>query len=84
MTRVATREERQQPGDAEHADADTGALALLGHLGLGEPDLRADELGDLLGELVDQCAEGLTLWRSVLSSHVLDLAKGCPADHQPG
>ena len=75
VTNVATREEREQPGDAEHPDADTRALALLGDLGLGEADLGADELGDLLGELVDQGAEGLTLWRSVLSSHVIDPAK---------
>ena len=40
-----------------------------------EADLRADELGDLLGQLVDECTEsGLTLWRSVLSSHVSTLA----------
>ena len=43
----AEAEERQEAGRAEHADPDAGALALLGHLGLGEPHLRADQLGDL-------------------------------------
>ena len=80
--RVADGEEAEQPGDAEHADPDAGALALLRDLGLGEPDLGADELGDLLGELVDECAEGLTLWRSVLSSHVSTFPNPAP-DHQP-
>ena len=56
---VATREERQQPGDAEHADADPGLLALLGQLGLGEPQLAADQLGDLLGQPVHEGAERL-------------------------
>ena len=41
-------------------------LPFCGDLGLGQADLGADEVGDLLGELVDEGAEGLTLRRSVL------------------
>ena len=50
--RVADAEEREQAGPAEHADAEAGALALLGQLGLGQPDLGADQLGNLGGQLV--------------------------------
>ena len=47
-------EEGEQSGDTEHADAHTGALALLGQLGLGQLDLAADQLGQLLGEPVHE------------------------------
>src|SRR5690606_38498259 len=68
-------EEPEETGNAEHAESYAGTFALLGDLCLGEADLRADELRDLLGELVDQRSESLTLWRSVLSSHVSDLCR---------
>ena len=55
---AADPEEGQQPGGAEHADAEPGALALLGHLGLGQPELGADQVGDLLAQVVDEGAEG--------------------------
>ncbi len=60
-TSVAEAEEREQAGGAEHAEADSGPLALLGDLGLREPDLGADQVGDLGGQLVDegpQCGVG--------------------------
>ena len=54
---VADPEERQQPGDAEHPDAEPGALALLRHLGLGQAELGADQVGELLAQVVDEGAE---------------------------
>ena len=35
-----------------------GPLALLGHLGLRQPHLGADQLGQLVGEVVDERAQG--------------------------
>src|SRR5262249_374271 len=55
---AAQPEEGEEAGGAEHADSDAGTLALLGQLRLGEPDLRADQLGHLLGQVVDQGSEG--------------------------
>lgn len=54
------RAEGQQPHDAgatEHARADARALALLGHLGLGELDFLMDELTRLVGEALHELAE---------------------------
>ena len=41
-------------------------LALLGHLGLGEADLRADQLRHLLGEVVDERPERRVVVEGVL------------------
>ena len=49
-------EKRDQPGAAEQAGADAQPLGLLGHLGLGEADLVADQAADLLAQLADQLA----------------------------
>ena len=81
VTSAAIPEEAEQPGDAEHADPDTGPLALLGDLGLRQADLGPDEVGNLVGELMDEGTEGLTLRRTVLLSHAPTLPNLLP-DHQ--
>ena len=53
----AQAEKRDETGPAEQAGADAQALA-SGHLGLSQPDLVADQPGDLLAELPDQLPGG--------------------------
>src|SRR5690606_12942687 len=47
---------REDPGGPEQPGADPDPLRLLGHLGLGEPQLVADQAGDVLGEPADEVA----------------------------
>ena len=58
LHRAGESEEREQPAGAEHAESDAQSFALLGDLGLRQPDLGPDQLGNLLGQVVDQGADG--------------------------
>ena len=63
-----------------------GSLPLLRDLGLGQAHLRADQLGDLLGELVDEGPEGLippVLRAEQSCSDLPKPAPGPPADLPP-
>ena len=52
----AEAEEGDEPGTPEQARADAQPLGLLRDLGLGEPDLVADQAADLVAQLPDQLA----------------------------
>ena len=56
-TRVPKPKKASRPAALNMPMPTPDALALLGHLGLREADLGADQLGDLGGELVDEGAE---------------------------
>ena len=70
------------PAALNMPDAEPGLLALLGQLGLGQPHLAADQLGDLLGQPVHERADRLL--RRRVPRPCLRLAHALPVPDSTG
>ena len=58
MIRAATPKNASSPATLNIPMPRPGALALLRHLGLGQPELGADQVRELLAQVVDEGADG--------------------------